>query len=402
MSQKTSRFRTVGDGSGLDRSGTFTREETVLALRNHGMLLEGLRYPITPTGMHYILVHFDVPEVDGNTARLKIGGLVARPLTLSLNDIKARPAVTMPVTMECAGNGRALMAPRPISHPWMGGGIGTAEWTGTPLAPILEEAGLNAETVDLVFTGADRGVQGDEVQFYQRSLSVDDATRDEVLLAYEMNGRPLEPQHGFPLRLLVPGWYGMTSVKWLTSIEAIDQPPATTPSRPRSRGRPPRLGPAPARLLPPGGVVPPASPPRFPAGPPPCGGAPPPRGRGGGARGGRRGGRGDSGGGGQAGGPAPAARRGGWPGGGWGREGGPGPAPPTPPPSGAGGGGGALDRRKWGTGKGGATTPVSGSTSSSKTRSPKPPAPHRLAARSRPAPPARRRPRWRCCARPRS
>jgi DMSO/TMAO reductase YedYZ molybdopterin-dependent catalytic subunit len=222
LSRKTSRFRTVGDGSGIERSDHFTREELALALRNHGMPLEGLRYPVTPTGMHYILVHFDVPYVDANTARLKIGGLVARPITLSLSDIKARPAVTMPVTMECAGNGRALLAPRPISHPWMGGGIGTAEWTGTPLAPILEEAGLNAETVDLVFTGADRGVQGDEVQFYQRSLNVDDAARDSVLLAYEMNGRALEPQHGFPLRLLVPGWYGMTSVKWLTSIEAID------------------------------------------------------------------------------------------------------------------------------------------------------------------------------------
>jgi DMSO/TMAO reductase YedYZ molybdopterin-dependent catalytic subunit len=222
MSQKTRRFRTVGDGTGLDRSGTFTREELALALRNHGMPLEGLRYPLTPTGMHYVLVHFDVPYVDADTARLKIGGLVARRMTLSLSDIKGRPAITMPVTMECAGNGRAFMAPRSVSQPWMGEAIGTAEWTGTPLAPILEEAGLSAETVDLVFTGSDQGVQGDEVQFYQRSLSVADATRDEVLLVYEMNGRPLEPQHGFPLRLLVPGWYGMTSVKWLTSIEAID------------------------------------------------------------------------------------------------------------------------------------------------------------------------------------
>jgi DMSO/TMAO reductase YedYZ molybdopterin-dependent catalytic subunit len=100
--------------------------------------------------------------------------------------------------------------------------IGTAEWAGTPLAPLLREAGLRAETVDLVFTGADQGVQGDEVQFYQRSLTPDEALRDEVMLAYEMNGRELEPQHGFPLRLLVPGWFGMTSVKWLTSIEAID------------------------------------------------------------------------------------------------------------------------------------------------------------------------------------
>ena len=221
MAQRTSRFRTVGNGTGIERSDNFTREELALALRNHGMPLEGLRYPVTPTGMHYILVHFDVPHVDAATYQLQIGGLVERPLSLTLADIQTRPSVTMPVTMECAGNGRALMTPRPISQPWISEAIGTAEWTGTPLAPILREAGLKADATDIVFTGADRGVQGDEVQFYQRALSPADAMRDEVLLAYAMNGRPLEPQHGFPMRLLVPGWYGMTSVKWLTSIEAI-------------------------------------------------------------------------------------------------------------------------------------------------------------------------------------
>lgn len=103
----------------------------------------------------------------------------------------------------------------------MGDAIGTAEWTGTPLAFLLREAGLKTGARDIVFTGADRGVQGDEVQWYQRALTPAQATADEVLLAYEMNGRELEPQHGSPLRLIVPGWYGMTSVKWLTSIEAI-------------------------------------------------------------------------------------------------------------------------------------------------------------------------------------
>jgi DMSO/TMAO reductase YedYZ molybdopterin-dependent catalytic subunit len=222
VTQKTSRFRTVGDGTGIERSDNFTREELILALRNHGMPLEGLRYAITPTGMHYILVHWDVPFVDENTYHLQIGGLVERPLTLTLDDVKRRPLVTLPVTMECAGNGRAMMAPRAISQPWTHEAVGTAEWTGTPLAPVLREAGLKPNAVDIVFSGADQGVQGDEVQFYQRALPPAEAMRDEVLLAYEMNGRPLEPQHGFPLRLLVPGWFGMTSVKWLMSIEAID------------------------------------------------------------------------------------------------------------------------------------------------------------------------------------
>jgi DMSO/TMAO reductase YedYZ molybdopterin-dependent catalytic subunit len=174
--------------------------------------------------MHYLLVHFDIPEVKVQQWRLTVGGLVSRPLSLGLEDIRARPARTVAVTMECAGNGRALLTPRPISQPWLLEAIGTAQWTGTPLRGILEEAGLSNRAVEVLFTGLDRGVQGDEVQYYQRSLSIDQATRDEVLLAYQMNGEPLPPQHGYPLRLIVPGWYGMTSVKWLDRIEAIAEP----------------------------------------------------------------------------------------------------------------------------------------------------------------------------------
>ena len=218
------RFPTVGDGSRLDHSGTITPEELQLAFRNRGMPLEALRYPITPTGMHYLLTHFDVPEVDASTWRLGVGGLVSHELTLGLDAIRARPATTLVVTMECAGNGRALLTPRPLSQPWLLEAIGTAEWTGTPLRGVLEEAGIADGAVEVLFTGLDRGVQGEEVQYYQRSLTVAEATRPEVLLAYEMNGAPLEPQHGYPLRLLVPGWYGMTSVKWLDRIEVLAEP----------------------------------------------------------------------------------------------------------------------------------------------------------------------------------
>jgi DMSO/TMAO reductase YedYZ molybdopterin-dependent catalytic subunit len=113
------------------------------------------------------------------------------------------------------------MEPRPVSQPWHTEAIGTSEWTGAPLTPLLAEAGVSRDADELLFTGLDRGVQGDIVQEYQRSLSIEEASREEVLLVYAMNGRPLEPQHGFPLRLIVPGWYGMTSVKWLSRIEAI-------------------------------------------------------------------------------------------------------------------------------------------------------------------------------------
>jgi DMSO/TMAO reductase YedYZ molybdopterin-dependent catalytic subunit len=218
---KGGRFPTVGDGSGIAENESFYREEVNLGLRNHGMPLEGLRYPITPTGMHYVLVHFDIPCVDDRDWRLEIGGLVDRPMSLTLDELRKRPAATMPVTMECAGNGRALMEPRPVSQPWHTEAIGTADWTGTPLRPLLDEVGVSGEADELLFTGLDRGVQGDIVHDYERSLSLEEASRDDVLLVYAMNGLPLEPQHGFPLRLIVPGWYGMTSVKWLARIEAI-------------------------------------------------------------------------------------------------------------------------------------------------------------------------------------
>jgi len=218
------RFPTVGDGSGFADTDRVFAEELQLALRNRGMLLEGLRYAVTPTGMHYLLVHYDVPEVNEGEWRLKVGGLVSKSMSLALEEIRKRPARTVAVTMECAGNGRALFAPRRISQPWLFEAIGTAEWTGTPLRGLLEEAGVRHEAAEIVFTGLDRGVEGGEVQYYQRSLGVNEAVKEDVLLAYEMNGEPLQPQHGYPLRLLVPGWYGMTSVKWLGRIEAVAEP----------------------------------------------------------------------------------------------------------------------------------------------------------------------------------
>ena len=219
----TGRFHAVGDGSGLEKGDSFHREEIQLALRNRGIPLEGLRYPITPTGMHYLLTHFDIPDADVAKWRLTVGGLVSNPMALTLDEIRKRPVRRIASTMECAGNGRALMSPRPISQPWMLEAVSTAEWTGTPLRELLAEAGISTEAVEVLFTGLDKGFQGDELQHYQRSLSLSEANRDEVLLAYEMNGLPLQPQHGYPLRLIVPGWYGMTSVKWLDRIEAIDK-----------------------------------------------------------------------------------------------------------------------------------------------------------------------------------
>jgi DMSO/TMAO reductase YedYZ molybdopterin-dependent catalytic subunit len=199
-------------------------EELGLAARNHALPLEALRHELTPVGLHYLLIHFDIPHVDLGTWRLELGGRVERPVTLSLEELQARPARTLAVTLECAGNGRSLLSPRPLSQPWVQEAVGTAEWTGTPLAPLLEEAGVGQDAVEVVFTGLDRGIQGEVEHDYERSLPLDEALRDEMLLAWAVNGVPLPPQHGFPLRLVVPGWYGMTHVKWLRSITVVDEP----------------------------------------------------------------------------------------------------------------------------------------------------------------------------------
>jgi sulfane dehydrogenase subunit SoxC len=214
----------MSSASETDLGRLSTLGELQLSTRNHGTPLEALRYAVTPIGLHYLLVHYDIPVVDPDRWRLHVDGCVGRGLDLSLEEIRARPAVTEPVTMECAGNGRAHLVPRPASQPWVLEAVGTAEWRGTPLRPILEEAGLRDDAVEVLFRGLDRGVEGGIEQNYERSLRLADALRDEVMLVYELNGRPLPPQHGFPLRLVVPGWYGMTNVKWLERITVLDRP----------------------------------------------------------------------------------------------------------------------------------------------------------------------------------
>src|SRR5712692_6716446 len=218
-----SALRSTAAGT-LSDSPDITLDELQLAVRNHSMPLEALHYPITPLGMHYLLTHFDIPAVEPATWQLTVAGQVKKPLRLSLDELKARPSMTLAVTLECAGNGRARLSPRPLSQPWLGEAVGTAEWTGTALGPLLGDAGPLAGATDVAFTGLDRGIQRGVEQQYERGLTLADAMREEVLLAYAINGEPLPPQHGFPLRLIVPGWYGMTHVKWLQAIAVVDRP----------------------------------------------------------------------------------------------------------------------------------------------------------------------------------
>ena len=122
------------------------------------------------------------------------------------------------------GERPGVVEPRVVSQPWLLEAVGTARWRGTPVAPLVQEAGIPEGAVDVLFTGLDRGVEGGEEQAYERSLPVGALLEGDALLAYEINGVPLPPQHGYPLRLVVPGWYGMTSVKWLSRITVLDEP----------------------------------------------------------------------------------------------------------------------------------------------------------------------------------
>jgi DMSO/TMAO reductase YedYZ molybdopterin-dependent catalytic subunit len=188
---------------------------------NAEVRLEALSGDVPPTELHFVRSHFALPDHPGT---LTIGGEVRNPLVLSLAELRGRPALTLVTTLECAGNGRAFLDPPAPGEPWLLGAVGTAEWTGTPLAGLLEEAGVAAGAVEILFRGADSGMPGglDRAIAFERSLPL--PIPPDTIVAYAMNGRPLPAQHGAPFRLIVPGWYGVASVKWLLEIRAIASP----------------------------------------------------------------------------------------------------------------------------------------------------------------------------------
>lgn len=246
-------------------SESITLAELALATRNHGMPLEAMRWDLTPTGMHYVLVHYDVPVVDASEWRLEIRDTVNETSSFSLEDLRSMPTATLTTTMECAGNGRALLQPRALSQPWLLEAIGTAEWTGVPLVDLIDACRFDDDTVEYVFTGADRGLEAGVVQNYERAITIDEARTSGALVAFLMNGEPLPPQHGYPVRLIVPGWYGMTNVKWLTRISAVAQPFGgyQNSSAYRLRQEPEEPGTPLTRMMPRSLIVPPGIPDFF-------------------------------------------------------------------------------------------------------------------------------------------
>ncbi len=205
-------------------TGVFNGYEVELANRNSGIPLETLEHDLTPIGLHYILTHFDIPNLSKDNHIISFKGEFSNPFSLTHSEIKELPAETLPVTLECAGNGRAQFDPRSSSMPWSYGAVGTSEWTGTRLKPLINRAGLLSSAIELSFTGADRGYDAGHEHYFARSLTRKQVEELDILLVYEMNGIPIPPQHGAPIRLIVPGWYGMASVKWLTEIRALNKP----------------------------------------------------------------------------------------------------------------------------------------------------------------------------------
>jgi sulfite oxidase len=187
---------------------------------------------LTPQHLFYVRTHGSIPAVDPTSYRLHVTGLVERPRELSLDELRAMaPARTVTATLECAGNRRAeLMAVRPIPGElaWGSNVIGTADWRGIPLAEVLRAVGVRAEARYVAFTSLDEARFEGEMVHFGGSIALEKALSPDVLLAYEMNDEPLTPEHGFPLRLIVPGYIGARSVKWLGSIQ-LQEHPSTNP-----------------------------------------------------------------------------------------------------------------------------------------------------------------------------
>ena len=184
---------------------------------------------LTPTELFYIRSHFPAPRLDRASYQLRIDGAVRHPLALSYQQLRNMPSETWIATLECAGNSRVFLVPQVDGAQWALGAAGNAEWTGVPLRHLLEQAGLVDEACEIVLEGADCGIPKDEPRppdpiAYVWSLPRAKAIQPEVLIAYAMNGQDLPPDHGFPVRAIVPGHYGMASVKWLTRIQPVCEP----------------------------------------------------------------------------------------------------------------------------------------------------------------------------------
>jgi DMSO/TMAO reductase YedYZ molybdopterin-dependent catalytic subunit len=206
------------------RDGRIVRSEEPLNLEMPFETAEGF---ITPTKSFYVRTHFPIPAIDRDAWWLHVVGEVEKPFAINYEELLKLESVTIPVTLECAGNNRNFLEPKVKGVQWHLGAVGTAEWTGVPLSALLDRALVRPRAREVILEGADGGILEDaksppgELKF-ARSIPLNKA-RADVVLAYKMNGKELPPEHGFPLRAIVPGWYAMASIKWLQRIIITDR-----------------------------------------------------------------------------------------------------------------------------------------------------------------------------------
>jgi DMSO/TMAO reductase YedYZ molybdopterin-dependent catalytic subunit len=201
------------------RDGRIVRSEEPLNLE---MPFETVENFITPTESFYVRTHFPIPKIDRDAWWLHVEGEIEKPFAINYEELLNMKSLTVPVTLECAGNNRHFLEPRVKGVQWGLGAVGTAEWTGVPLSALLDRALVRPESREIILEGADGGILEDPKSpggtlRFSRSIPLEKAERD-VLLAYRMNGKDLPAEHGFPVRAIVPGWYAMASIKWLKRI----------------------------------------------------------------------------------------------------------------------------------------------------------------------------------------
>ena len=205
--------------------GKIVRGENPLNLEMPFETLEGF---LTPTEAFYVRTHFPIPSVDRDAWWLHVEGEIDNPFAINYEQLLELESITIPVTLECAGNNRCFLEPKVKGVQWRLGAVGTAEWTGVPLSVLLDRADMKPSAREVILEGTDGGMLEDpksppgQLRF-TRSIPLEKA-RADVLLAYKMNGSDLPPEHGFPVRAIVPGWYAMASIKWLQRIIVTDQP----------------------------------------------------------------------------------------------------------------------------------------------------------------------------------
>jgi len=207
------------------RDGRIVRSEEPLNLE---MPFETVQSFITPTKSFYVRTHFPIPKIDRDAWWLHVEGDVEKPFAINYEELLMLESLTVPVTLECAGNNRNFLEPKVKGVQWELGAVGTAEWTGVPLSVLLDRAVVRSGAREVILEGADHGMLDDPKSpphglRFSRSVPLEKARRD-VLLAYRMNGNDVRPEHGFPVRAIVPGWYAMASIKWLQRIIVTDQP----------------------------------------------------------------------------------------------------------------------------------------------------------------------------------